>query len=113
VGEIFDEVCPLFTSNYFHIGGDENNGKEWNANPTIQQFKKKNEITSNDLQTYFNMKLIPMLKKHNKRLMGWEEIMTKTCPKTQLSMRGEEVMKGYSRWSAYYSRKEWLQYSFV
>jgi hexosaminidase len=24
------------------------------------------------------MKLIPMLKKHNKRLMGWEEIMTKT-----------------------------------
>jgi hexosaminidase len=47
LGEIFDEVCPLFTSNYFHIGGDENNGKEWNANPTIQQFKKKNEITSN------------------------------------------------------------------
>jgi hexosaminidase len=46
------------------------------------------------------MKLIPMLKKHNKRLMGWEEIMTKTCPKMQLSMRGEEVMKGYSRWSA-------------
>jgi hypothetical protein len=38
------------------------------ANPTIQEFKKKNEITSNhDLQTYFNMKLIPMLKKHNKR----------------------------------------------
>jgi N-acetyl-beta-hexosaminidase len=27
LGEIFDEVCPLFTSNYFHIGGDENNGK--------------------------------------------------------------------------------------
>jgi hexosaminidase len=54
----------------------------------LSEFKKKNEITSNhDLQTYF-MKLIPMLKKHNKRLMGWEEIMTKTCPKTPLSMRG-------------------------
>jgi hexosaminidase len=39
---------------------------------------RKNEITSNhDFKTYFNMKLIPMLKKHNKRLMGWEEIMTK------------------------------------
>ena len=25
---IFDAVCPLFSSNYFHIGGDENNGKE-------------------------------------------------------------------------------------
>jgi hexosaminidase len=40
LGEIFDEVCPLFTSNYFHIGGDENNGKEWDANPIIN-FKKK------------------------------------------------------------------------
>jgi hexosaminidase len=38
--KFFDEVCPLFTSNYFHIG-DENNGKEWNANPTIQEFKKR------------------------------------------------------------------------
>jgi hexosaminidase len=41
LGEIFDEVCPLFTSNYFHIGGDENNGKEWDANPIIQEFKKR------------------------------------------------------------------------
>ncbi|CAM3099279.1 beta-N-acetylhexosaminidase [Flavobacterium frigoris] len=82
LGEIFDEVCPLFTSKYFHIGGDENNGKEWNANPAIEEFKKGNKITSNhDLQTYFNMKLIPMLKKHDKRLMGWEEIMTKDMSK--------------------------------
>jgi hexosaminidase len=28
------------SSDYFHIG-DENNGKEWNANPVIQQFKRK------------------------------------------------------------------------
>jgi hexosaminidase len=82
LGEIFGEVCPLFTSSYFHIGGDENNGKEWNANPAIEEFKKVNKIASNhDLQTYFNMKLIPMLKKHNKRLMGWEEIMTKDMSK--------------------------------
>jgi hexosaminidase len=48
----------------------------------FKNLRKKNEITSNhDLQTYFNMKLIPMLKKHNKRLMGWEEIMTKDMSK--------------------------------
>jgi hexosaminidase len=35
-----------------------------------------------------------MLKKHNKRLMGWEDDQ-KTCPKMQLSMRGEEVKRGY------------------
>jgi hexosaminidase len=82
LSSIFDEVCPLFPGSYFHIGGDENNGKEWNANPAIQQFKKDNNLDNNhDLQTYFNMKLIPMLKKHNKKLMGWEEIMTKNMSK--------------------------------
>ncbi|MFV8365782.1 beta-N-acetylhexosaminidase [Flavobacterium sp. XS1P27] len=82
LSSIFDEVCPLFPGSYFHIGGDENNGKEWNANPAIQQFKKENNLVNNhDLQTYFNMKLIPMLKKHNKKLMGWEEIMTENMSK--------------------------------
>ena len=79
---IFDAVCPLFSSNYFHIGGDENNGKEWNANPKIQEFKKNHNLANNhDLQTYFNMQLVPMLKKHGKNVMGWEEIMTKDMTK--------------------------------
>ena len=82
LSEIFDEVCPLFPGKYFHIGGDENQGKEWDANPKIQKFKKINGFASNhELQTYFTMKLIPMLKKHNKELMGWEEIMTKDMSK--------------------------------
>ncbi len=82
LGEFFDEICPLFPSAYFHIGGDENNGKEWDSNPRIQEFMKKNNLKDkHDLQTYFNMKLIPMLKKHNKKLMGWEEIMTENMPK--------------------------------
>jgi hexosaminidase len=82
INTIFDEVCPLFPGNYFHIGGDENNGKEWNANPKIQEFKKAHNLANNhDLQTYFNMQLVPMLKKHGKNVMGWEEIMTKDMSK--------------------------------
>ena len=82
LNEIFDEVCPLFSGNYFHIGGDENEGKDWDSNPKIQEFKKKNNFANNhELQTYFTMQLIPMLKKHNKELMGWEEIMTKNLSK--------------------------------
>nr|WP_315154657.1 family 20 glycosylhydrolase [uncultured Flavobacterium sp.] len=82
LGEIFDEVCPLFPGKYFHIGGDENEGKDWDANPKIQEFKKKNKLANNhELQTYFTMQLIPMLKKHQKELMGWEEIMTKNMSK--------------------------------
>ena len=101
LGEIFDEVCPLFPGNYFHIGGDENQGKEWDENPKIQEFKKKNGLANNhELQTYFTMKLIPMLKKYNKELMGWEEIMTKDMSKEAIihSWKGanESVVPGGS-----------------
>jgi hexosaminidase len=79
---IFDEVCPLFPGKFFHIGGDENEGKDWDSNPVIQEFKKKHNLANNhELQTYFTMQLVPMLKKHNKVLMGWEEIMTKNMSK--------------------------------
>ncbi len=92
---IFEEVCPLFPSAYFHIGGDENNGKEWNANPKIQEFKKRNKLESNhDLQTYFNMKLVPMLKKHGKQLMGWEEIMTPDMSKEAIIHAWRTVKEG-------------------
>ena len=85
LSEIFDEVCPLFPGAYFHIGGDENEGKDWDSNPKIQEFKKKNKlVTNHDLQTYFTMKLVPMLKKHGKQLMGWEEIMTKEMSKNAI-----------------------------
>ncbi|HTG65298.1 MAG TPA: family 20 glycosylhydrolase [Flavobacterium sp.] len=95
LAEIFDEVCPLFPAAYFHIGGDENNGKEWDANPKIQEFKKKNNLATNhDLQTYFNMKLVPMLKKHGKQLMGWEEIMTKDMSKEAIIHAWRGVNEG-------------------
>ena len=43
--------------------------------------KKHKLMNNHELQTYFTMQLIPMLKKHNKELMGWEEIMTKNMSK--------------------------------
>jgi len=91
LSEIFDEVCPLFPGAYFHIGGDENEGKDWDANPKIQEFKKKHNLATNhELQTYFTMQLVPMLKKHGKQLMGWEEILTKNMSKEAIihSWRG-------------------------
>ena len=101
LSSIFDEVCPLFSGKFFHIGGDENEGKDWDANPKIQEFKKKHNLANNhELQTYFTMQLVPMLKKHNKVLMGWEEIMTKNMSKDAIihSWRGanEGVAAGQS-----------------
>ncbi|WP_240723627.1 beta-N-acetylhexosaminidase [Flavobacterium sp. J27] len=85
LGEIFDEVCTLFPGKYFHIGGDENEGKAWDDNPMIQKFKKKNGFkTNHELQSYFTLQLVPLLKKHNKEIVGWEEIMNEKMPKTTI-----------------------------
>lgn len=88
---LFKEVTPLFPDAYFHIGGDENEGKHWDENSQIQRFMAENEIPDNhELQTYFTIRLERILKKYGKKLMGWEEIMTPNMPKTALihSWRG-------------------------
>lgn len=88
---LFTEIAPLFPDEYFHIGGDENEGKHWDQNKKIAAFKKKHNLkTNHDLQTYFNVKLEKILLKLGKKLMGWDEIMTPTMPTTAVihSWRG-------------------------
>ena len=38
------EMAALFPDEYFHIGGDEVNGKQWDANPRIQEFMRAQGI---------------------------------------------------------------------
>ena len=69
------EMAEIFPDQYMHIGGDENNGVQWAANPRIQEFAKKHGLKDTAaLQTYFNQQLMPILKKHGKRMVGWDEI---------------------------------------
>lgn len=96
---LFSEITPLFNDPYFHIGGDENEGKHWDENQKIQDFKKLNHLkTNHDLQTYFNIRLQKILEKYGKKLMGWDEIMTPQMPKSAVihSWRGvnEGLPKG-------------------
>ena len=89
---LFREIAPLFPDEYFHIGGDENEGKHWDSNIEIQKFKKKHNLkTNHDLQTFFNIRLEKILKKLNKKLMGWDEILTPSLPTSAVihSWRGK------------------------
>lgn len=81
----FREMTSLFPDEYMHIGGDENNGKEWDANPAIQEYKNVNNLASNDaLQASFNKRVLDILTKYGKKMMGWEEIMQSDLPKNIL-----------------------------
>ena len=90
---LFTEITPLFPDVYFHIGGDENEGKHWDESKEIQAFKTANNLKSNhDLQTYFNIRLEKILNNLGKKLMGWDEIMTPNMPTTAVihSWRGSQ-----------------------
>ncbi len=86
------EMAQLFNDEYLHIGGDENNGKQWNKNPDIQAFKQQNNLADNHaLQAYFNRRLLTILGKYGKKMIGWDEIMQPELPKTAViqSWRGK------------------------
>ncbi|MBT9333259.1 family 20 glycosylhydrolase [Acidipila sp. 4G-K13] len=76
------EMAAIFPDPYMHIGGDENNGVEWKQNPRIQTFMHDHNLKDTAaLQNYFNQKLLQILKKHDKRMVGWDEILTPDLPK--------------------------------
>jgi hexosaminidase len=89
------EMTHLFPDQFFHIGGDEVNGKQWDANPKIQEFMHAHNLKSNaDLQAYFNERVQKIVAKHSKTMEGWDEILRPDLPKTIViqSWRGQESL---------------------
>ena len=89
------EMAGLFPDEYFHIGGDEVNGKQWNANPKIQEFMRAHGLKTNqDLQAYFNSKVEKLVSRHHKTMIGWDEILRPDMPKSIViqSWRGPESL---------------------
>ena len=89
------EMAALFNDQFIHIGGDENNGRQWDANPQIQQFMNENGLESNhQLQAYFNERINKILTINGKRMVGWDEIQDPDLPKTIViqSWRGKESL---------------------
>jgi hexosaminidase len=80
--DFIGEMAKLFPDQYFHIGGDEVNGKEWDANPKIQEYKKAHNLKSNEeLQAYFSKRVQKIVSKHGKTAVGWDEIFVPGVPK--------------------------------
>jgi hexosaminidase len=80
--ELIGEMAKVFPDHYFHIGGDEVNGKEWDANPKIQAFMKAHGIKNNEaLQAYFSGRVQKLVTKHGKTVVGWDEVLVAGVPK--------------------------------
>lgn len=80
--DLVGEMTKLFPDHYFHIGGDEVNGKQWDANPKIQEFKKSHNLANNEaLQAYFSGRIQKIVTKHGKAVVGWDEVFIPGVPK--------------------------------
>ena len=91
----FAEMAQLFPDKYLHIGGDENEGKQWKANAKIQAFMQEKGLkTQDDLQQYFNKRILKFIEKNGKIMMGWDEIFQPGIPKNVViqSWRGQESL---------------------
>jgi len=98
--QLIGEMAALFPDKYFHIGGDEVNGKEWDANPKIQAFKRNHGLKSNqDLQAYFNRRVQKIVSRHGKIMIGWDEILQPDLPKDIVvqSWRGQASLAAAAR----------------
>jgi hexosaminidase len=93
--DFIGEMAKLFPDHYFHIGGDEVNGKEWDANPKIQAFKQAHDLKNNDaLQAYFSGRVQKLVVKHGKTVIGWDEVLVEGVPKDIViqSWRGQAAL---------------------
>jgi hexosaminidase len=76
------EMTALFPDAYFHIGGDECNGKEWDANPQIKAFMTAHGLQDDAaLQSYFTGKVQKLVAGHHKIMEGWDEVLQPDTPR--------------------------------
>lgn len=91
--DVLGEVIALFPSRYIHVGGDEATKEQWKASPAIQAKMRELGITSeNALQTWFMARIGKFLTAHDRKMIGWDEILEGGVPPdaTITSWRGIE-----------------------
>jgi hexosaminidase len=97
------EMTQLFPDPYFHIGGDEVNPRAWNQSESIQAFGKEHGLADAPaIQMYFNQRLLKIVQKYGKTMVGWDEILVPGLPTDAViqSWRGQKSLseaaaKGY------------------
>lgn len=99
----FGEMAQLFPDPYFHIGGDEVDPRFWDQSESIQAFAKAHGLQNAEaIQVYFNQRLLKIVQKYGKIMVGWDEILVPGLPTDAVvqTWRGQKSLaesaeKGY------------------
>ncbi len=76
IEKLLDELCPLFESKYFHIGGDEALYGKWRKCPKCRAvIKEKNLKNEKHLQMYFMGRVNELLRARGKKSIAWNDCL--------------------------------------
>lgn len=105
--ELLGEICSLFPSKWFHIGGDEAPDTEWKKCECCQRKMKENKLVdTRQLQGYFSNNVKAILKEYHKDIICWNDSLEAANFKWEDETIGEseEVQKTCVQyWSIQYA----------
>ena len=85
--DVFKEVMAIFPSKYIHIGGDEVDRSDWAKSAVCKAFMEKEGIKDlPGLQSYFINRMERFFNAHDRKLIGWDEILEGGISPTALVM---------------------------
>ena len=90
---VLGEMIDLFPGTYIHVGGDEAVKDQWKASPRVQERMRELGVKDEaQMQSYLIKRLEKFLVAHDRRLIGWDEILEGGLPAeaTVMSWRGIE-----------------------
>ena len=93
---IIEELTVVFPFEYIHVGGDEVPKGAWKESPSIKKLMKREQLQSlKAVHAYFFTRLDAILKKHQRKLIAWQEVRLGTPTLRQESIimawRGDGV----------------------
>ncbi|MFC3714546.1 beta-N-acetylhexosaminidase [Luteimonas soli] len=91
--DVMAEVIEMFPGRYVHIGGDEAVKDQWKASPRVQARMRELGVENEaQLQGYFVKRMADFLAAHDRRAIGWDEILEDDLPADAavMSWRGIE-----------------------
>ncbi|PKG40487.1 beta-N-acetylhexosaminidase [Psychromonas sp. Urea-02u-13] len=95
VDKVVAEMAALFPDEYLHIGGDEVDPTQWNESKKIKQYMEKNSLADDKaLHAFFNQKVETILAKHDRKMIGWDEVYHPDLPKSIViqSWQGQDAL---------------------
>ena len=100
IDKFIGEMTTIFPDAYFHVGGDECNGKEWDASQRVKEFKQQHNLKDNAaLQAYFTGRVQKIVAAHHRVMVGWDEVLQPNTPKDVVihSWRGPKGLAAAAR----------------